>query len=143
MAEKLTKKEKGFVRDVVKTNNPTKAILNNFNIGGKHGTNNKNGVASVMANEYLKKPKIMKAIQTLADKIPEEKIEQVLLEGLDAGRTINVGETSTYEADYGTRHKYLDTAIKLKGLYAPEKKKIELNEELIDAIKGRVSDILE
>lgn len=47
----LSKKEKGFADDYIKTGNGTESIINNYN------TDNRNS-AGVMANENLKKPKI-------------------------------------------------------------------------------------
>lgn len=134
--DKLSKKQKGFVKDYVKTGNGTFSALNNYD------TDNPK-TASVIATENLAKPIIQKAIQSFADRISDDKLEQVLNEGLDATKTIVADGSMSMEADYSTRHKYLDTAAKIKGLYAPEKKKIEYSEELIEAIKGRVNSILE
>lgn len=65
----------------------------------------------------------------LMDKyLPEKDLAKVHKEGLQAGKHVfkNNNETGEIEdlgiePDYPTRHKYLDTAYKLKGLYAPEK----------------------
>lgn len=110
MDYKLTKKQKGFVKDYIKTGIGEKAALNNYD------TTDPNTARSI-ASENLTKPNIQKAIQSIADKIPDELLEKVHLEGLVAGR--QVGET--LEPDYAVRHKYLDTAYKLKGSFAPEK----------------------
>jgi hypothetical protein len=115
MAEKLTKKEKGFIKDIVKGETGTKAILNNYD------TDNEN-VAGVMAHENLRKPKIQKELQRLADRIPDELLEEVHLQGLKASRTIkSTDDGDIIEPDYAVRHKYLDSAYKIKGTYAPDK----------------------
>jgi len=68
--------------------------------------------------------------------LPDKDLARVHKEGLEAGKTIYKNNNATheveevgYEADYAVRHKYLDTAYKLKGVYAPEKKELsgELN----------------
>lgn len=69
--------------------------------------------------------------------LPDDLLLQVHREGLQAtkrsgtggmkigigaeGDVTDFGHTEIDEPDYQTRHKYLDTAYKLKGLYAPEK----------------------
>lgn len=63
----------------------------------------------------------------LKREIKDEKLVNVLNEGLDAGKKIfrNNNETKEieevgYDADYATRHKYLETGLKLKGYYPKE-----------------------
>ena len=129
--DKLTKKQRGFVKDYIDTGNGTQAALKNYNIEGK----NPEGIASVIAVENLAKPSIKEAIQSLAERIDDDKLYKVLDEGLEAGKTVFKNNNSTgeieevgYEADYAVRHKYLDTALKIKGAYAPDKS-INLNIE--------------
>ena len=100
---KLTKKERGFVKDYIRTENGTQSVLNNYD------TDDEN-TAGVIAHENLRKPKIQKAIQ---EALPDELLAKVHLEGLDAKRDDI--------PDYAVRHKYLDSAYKIKGTYAPEK----------------------
>lgn len=52
---------------------------------------------------------------TIADALPDNLLAKVHLEGL------NATDSKTGERDYAVRHKYLDSAYKLKGSYAPEK----------------------
>lgn len=60
--------------------------------------------------------------RTLADRIPDDLLEKVHLEGLQATQVRFTPEGNRIDVeDYATRHKYLDTAHKLKGTYAPEK----------------------
>lgn len=127
MAEKLTKKEKGFVKDYIKTGNGTQSALNNYDTESEN-------VAGVIAYENIRKPKIQSAIQ---EALPDELLAQVHLEGLSAtkrsgtggmkigigtdGKVNDMGHTEIDEPDYAVRHKYLDSAYKIKGTYAPEK----------------------
>jgi hypothetical protein len=114
---KLTKKQKGFVKDYIKTGNGTQSALNNYDID----SDKPEKVASVIATENLAKPSIINAIKSIADRIPDELLEKVHLEGLEASdKVVKQGEVFDIP-DYQTRHKYLDSAYKLKGLYAPEK----------------------
>ncbi len=141
MAEKLTKKQKEFVKEYAKTGNGTKSALKVYDT-------NDESTASSIAHENLRKPEIQQALQTIADKIPDELLEEVHLDGLKAGKTIYKNNVSTgeieevgYEADYATRHKYLDTAYKLKGVYAPDKS-VNVNVELGDGLKKEERDAL-
>ncbi len=108
-AKRLSHKEIGFINDFIRTKNGTQAILNNYDT-------KKPGVASAMANELLKRPKITNIIKAIADEIKDEDLVKVHKEGLEAINKDGI--------DYSTRHKYLDTAYKLKGSYAAEKSQI-------------------
>lgn len=118
MATKLTHKEKGFVKDIAKGETGVQAVLNNYDTESYT-------TAGSIATENLKKPKIINALQ---DALPDELLSQVHREGLFATRTVfkNNNETKqieavSEEADFAVRHKYLDSAYKLKGSYAPDK----------------------
>lgn len=106
MTKTLTKKEKGFVKDYIKTGNGTKAVLSNYDTESEN-------TAAAIASENLRKPKIINFIQ---ESIPDDLLARVHLEGLDAKKTEGDGMLP----DYAVRHKYLDTAYKLKGLYGIE-----------------------
>lgn len=56
---KLTKKQRGFVKDYVDTGNGTQAALKNYNIEGK----NPERIASVIAVENLAKPSVAIAVE--------------------------------------------------------------------------------
>lgn len=58
---KLTKKQRGFVKDYVATGNGEKAALNNYQIE----SSNPGNVARSIASENLTKPNIIEAIQKL------------------------------------------------------------------------------
>lgn len=116
---KLTKKERGFVKDYALTENGTQSAL-------KHYDTNKESVAAAIASENLNKPKIVEAIEVakknFADRIPDDLLEKVHLEGLAATQVRFTPEGEQIDVpDYSTRHKYVDTAHKIKGTYAPEK----------------------
>lgn len=102
MTRVLTKKQKGFVDDYVKTGNGTKSALKVYDTKDI-------SVASSIASENLKKPEIQNAI---LDALPDDLLSRIHREGLEA--------TRDDEPDYGVRHKYLDTAYKLKGSYVAE-----------------------
>ncbi len=117
MARKLTKKQRGFVQDYVRTGNGTQSVL-------KHYNTEDYSTAGNIASDNLNKPKIIDAIQSIADRLPNELLEKVHLEGLQANRVVYNEHDSGYNIeipDYAIRHKYLDSAYKLKGLYAQEK----------------------
>lgn len=65
MVEKLTKKQKGFVKDYIKTGNGTQSALKNYD------TDDPN-VANAIASENLRKPMIQDAIKSIAEQIPDE-----------------------------------------------------------------------
>jgi len=140
---KLTKKQKGFVKDYIKTENGTQAVMNNYDVKD-------NIVAKSIASENLTKPYIKEAIQSIADRIPDELLEKTHLEGLEAGKHIykNNNETGEIddlgvEPDFAVRHKYLDSAYKLKGSYAPDKNiNINMNVKNIDPTDPKVLEAL-
>lgn len=125
---RLTKKQKGFVKDYVLTENGTQSALKNYDTTDEH-------TAAVIASENLTKPEIIEAVtetkKRLADRIPDELIEKVMLEGLEANKVISANITygdadeKTNDfieiPDHQTRHRFLDSAIKVKGEYAAEK----------------------
>jgi len=144
---RLSKKEKGFVKDIVKGKTQVEAGLNNYDTKDYM-------TASAIASENLKKPKIIEAIKTLAERIPDELLEKVHLEGLEAGKKVfkNNNETGeiemvSEEPDYAVRHKYLDSAYKLKGIYAPDKSvNLNLNGDItpneeIEALAKQLNEI--
>lgn len=109
--QKLTKKQRGFVKDYVETGNGQISALRNYD------TEDEN-TARAIASENLTKPNIQNAIMSIAEQIPDEDLIRVHKEGLNA--TSGTGDNT--QADYSVRHKYLDTAYKLKRLYGEEPK---------------------
>lgn len=143
MAKKLTHKEKGFVKDIVKGKTGTQAALNNYDTESY-------GTAGVIAHENLKKPKIISALE---EALPDELLAQVHKEGLFASKPIYLTDSESgdktkidEEPDYAVRHKYLDTAYKLKGNYAPEKSiniNAQFNLENKEEVETIASKVLE
>lgn len=111
--EKLNKQEKEFVKIKAETGNGTLAAQEAFSITDPN-------YAGVKANRLLRKDKIKEAI---LEELPDDLLLQVHREGLFATREyFNAkGENMGDIADFSVRHKYLDTAYKLRGDYAPEK----------------------
>lgn len=123
---KLTQKQLKFVKTYLENGfNGTQAALVAYD------TNY--ATARVIACENLTKPNIVEVIEeqkkSLDDYFPDDYLAKIHREGLHATRTIfkNNNATKKVEAvgeepDYAVIHKYLDSAYKLKGSYAPEKK---------------------
>lgn len=133
--ENLSKQDQDFVKEVALTGNLTASAKKAYGIED-------NNYAGVKANRKIRNDKIDTAIQevkrSLAERISEDRLHEVLMEGLEAtksqgvgGMAMNiskngidsVGHTDMFVADYPTRHKYLDTALKLKGLYETDEQK--------------------
>lgn len=142
MSRTLTKKQKGFVADYVKTGNGSLAAKNNYDVVDDL-------TARVIASENLTKPNIITAIQ---DAFTDEDLEKAHRELLNQKRTeyftfpktmqddeieakvnaaglellvIQDGEKGRYAfyavIDAQARKSALDMAYKLKGSYAAEK----------------------
>ncbi len=124
MTERLTKKEKGFVKDFVETGNGTKSALNNYD------TDDDN-VAANIASVNLTKPKIQNAILSIAEQIPDSLLVEKHLELLNVPKKVRTyikGDlTDEYEEiDSQAIKAGLDMAYKLKGSYASEKRTIDI-----------------
>lgn len=133
MARKLTLKQKGFVKDYIETKNATEAAARNYDVKDRN-------VANAIGAENLAKPSVDNAIQKA---LPDDLLAKVHLEGLHAtkrsgtggmaigigkdGKVNDFGHTDIDEPDYAVRHKYLDSAYKIKGSYAPEKRDVSVN----------------
>lgn len=113
MTDKLTRKQKDFVESYLDTGNGTQAAL------AAYDTENAR-VAAAIASENLTKPNIINALE---EALPDDLLAQVHKEGLFATKPIynDDGDLLSEEADFNARHKYLDSAYKLKGKYAAEK----------------------
>ena len=117
MATRLTKKEKGFIKDVLKTGNGTLAALNNYDIQAKDPEN----TAASIASENLRKPKIQKA---LSDALPDDLLAERHLELLNKREVVKMfnGEGKVIDQpDTQAVSKGLEMAYKIKGSYAAEK----------------------
>lgn len=122
---KLTKKQKGFVKDYVKIDNATEAIVNNYDVKDRI-------VAKSMGSENLAKPYIKKAI---AERLPDDLLEEkhlALLNKTDK-KYNEEGVITSEEIDVTAVSKGLDMAYKVKGSYAPDKNiNINMNVKSID-----------
>lgn len=133
MATKLTKKEKGFIKDYIKTGNGTQAALKNYNIK----TKDKESTAAVIASENIRKPKIVKAIE---EALPDTLLAERHLELLNKKETVKVRDLEgnetiqeTNQIDVQAVSKGLDMAYKVKGSYAPDKS-LNVNLNLDDGL---------
>ena len=139
MKDELTKQEQTFVKELVKTGNATQSVIEAY------GETDEN-YAGVKGNRLIRKDKIINAIKSIADSLPDEDLIKVHKEGLNASKEVwkNNNESGeiekvSEEPDYATRHKYLDSAYKLKGVYAPEKIKTEIS-LIPDSITKQTAD---
>ena len=133
MANKLTKKEEGFVKDYAKTGNGVQSALKNYDTEDYQ-------TANQIAIQNLQKPIIQEAIKSIAESIPDEKVTQVILDGMEANKRVtSMTEPDSIDPDHPTRLKSADMAIKLKGLYAPEKT-LNINADLTPILVKFVKD---
>jgi len=118
MSRGLTKKEKGFVKDYVKTGNGTQSALKNYDTQDED-------TAGVIASQNLGKPKIQRAI---AERLPDDLLEEKHLPLLHKTETEcdSEGVLISEEIDVQAVSKGLAMAYKVKGSYAPEKKDINI-----------------
>jgi len=138
----LTNQEKRFVKGIVETGNQTQSVKDAFGIRNDQ-------YARVKGHILVTKANIKEAIQSIAERIPDELLEKTHLEGLEASDKIynNEGEVLLEKPDYAVRHKYLDSAYKLKGSYAPEKsvnvniEKQMMGDEELQAIALKLNEL--
>lgn len=104
MVRRITPKQKKFADKYLELDNGTQAAL------AVYDTTDYN-TAHAIAHENLQKPTIRNYLE---EALPDDLLARVHKEGLEA-------LTESGNEDYSTRHKYLDTAYKLKGSYAAEK----------------------
>lgn len=126
MADKLTRKQKIFVKEYVKTGNGTVSALKAYDTDSER-------VAQTIASENLSKPIIVKA---LAERLPDDLLEEkhlALLNKIDAQGEIDVQAVS----------KGLDMAYKVKGSYAPDKNiNMNLNVTSVDPTDAKILQAL-
>lgn len=130
--EKLTKKQRGFVKDYIETGNGTQSAMKNYDTESEN-------TAGAIASENLRKPKIAEVIKTLAEQIPNELLIEKHLELLNKEEVLLKNNVSTHEVeviptgqiDATAVRAGLDMAYKLKGAYAPDKQiNINLNQDM-------------
>lgn len=146
---KLTHKERGFIREYLKTGNGTKAALKTYDARNEN-------IAANIASTNLRKPKIQRALDKyISDELlakehlkllqqkqlnyfvfPKNMEDEEIREHVEANgleliviRLSDKGKMAFYSLDdAAAKGRALDMAYKLKGLYAPEKS-INLNIE--------------
>lgn len=118
--EELNKQDQDFVKEVAITGNRTQAVKNAYGIEN-------DGYARVKGSKLLTKDNIKTAVgevkKSLADRVSIDKLEEVLNDGLNA----YTGSGDDVKPDFGVRHKYLDTALKIKGEYQTDEEKKSIN----------------
>lgn len=125
---KLTKRQKGFVKDYVKTGNGTLSAKNNYNV-------TTDGSARSYASQILTNVNIQKA---LAERLPDDLLEEKHLALLNKMTLIG------NEIDVNAVAKGLDMAYKVKGTYAPDKTlNINMNVQPIDPTNPEVLELID
>lgn len=121
MAKKITKKEKDFAKEYARTGNGVQSALKTYDTESYK-------TASTIADANLAKPRVQNEIKSIADRIPDELLEEkhiALLKKKDENGQIDVQAVKAG----------LDMGYKLKGHYAPEKKHIEVENAASDYVK--------
>lgn len=162
----LSKKDKIFVKEIIKTGNQTQAAKKAYGI-------KKDDYAGKKGSIQVRKGKIKETIERYGDRFPDEMLAEKHMELLNQKQVayfvfpkfmddeeitekvnsagfevivIRFGEKGKYafysNSDSNAKKAAIDMAYKIKGSYAPEKKTIELDEELLAAVKNRVGNIL-
>jgi hypothetical protein len=139
--DRLTEKEAGYVKDIIKGKSRRQAVLNNYNLKNLSGS-------SAIVDRLSKRPRVIKKILSIAESIPNDllvrrhlqllnKKEKLIRNNMTSGEieTIETGEIDTNAVQKG-----LDMAYKLKGEYAPDKH-INLNADVSDEIKDVINKI--
>jgi phage terminase small subunit len=117
--KRISKAQKGFSQDYVKTGNATESAMRNYKVKNRN-------VAKSIGSENLTKPDIIKEIERIADYIPNSLLVEKHLELLNVSKITKVickgKETEIEEStDVQALKAGLDMAYKLKGSYAPDK----------------------
>lgn len=105
---KLTKKEQGFIKDIIKGESGIQAVKNNYDVKDSN-------TAGVMAHAIKNRPEVKVKLMSIADAIPDELLIRKHLELLNS----TVGENDKIDVQ-GVKAG-LDMAYKIKSTYAPEK----------------------
>lgn len=113
--DSLSKQDQEFVKEIAITDNGTQSAKKAYGIEDDN-------YANVKAQRKIRKDTINTAIQEvkskLADNFKTEDIARKINEGLEAGK---IKEDGMIEPDYAVRHKYVETVVKIRGDYAPDK----------------------
>ena len=115
-----TPKERAFVKEYIKTKNATEAAARVYDVKDRDS-------ARALGSETLAKLDIAGIMDDMG--LTDERLIAILKEGLKATQTVRVKvispkgnkEKDKESPDHPTRHKFLDTALKLKDKYPAEK----------------------
>lgn len=117
MAKRLTVKEAKLVKAKVAGKSNREAYQEVYSATAKDTT------AAQNTTKILQKPHVKEAFERALEKanITEERLALKLSEGLDATRAVVMGKESSdsfvdVQPDFAIRHKYLETALKVKGI---------------------------
>jgi hypothetical protein len=112
-----TLKEKKFAKKYLELGNATEAAMQVYNVASRES-------AGAIAGENLKKLTFTDILEKHG--VTDDKLASVLLDGLEANRTIstisgkeaNGGTVDFVDVpDYAVRHKYLETGLKVKNKF--------------------------
>lgn len=137
MANKLTKKQSGFVKTYVQTGIATLAAKKNFDV-----TNDNS--ARAVGSRALANANVQAAIARYADRLPDDLLHEkhiALLNKMEIKRTFDhtTGEWIDIETGQVETHavsKGLELAYKVKGSFAPEKSQslhVNIDAKLVDS----------
>lgn len=118
--ENLSKQDQEFVKEVALTGNQTKSAKIAYGIESDDYARKKGSVQVAKGNINTA---IQEVKKSLADRISNDTLEEVLNDGLKA----YTGSGDDVRPDFAVRHKYLDTALKIKGEYETDEDKKNIN----------------
>lgn len=118
----LTKKERGFIKDIANGESGIQAVKRNYN----PSTTN---AANAMAVQIKKRPAVIKKLLSIADSLPDKLLIEKHLALLNKKEVVTknnmttgeIAVVETDEIDVQAVSKGLDLAYKLKGSFAEEK----------------------
>jgi phage terminase small subunit len=110
MKKRLTKKQRGFVKDYIDTDNATEAVVNNYNVKDRI-------VAKSIGTENLTKPYIIEEVNRVRRTIGEGLADELLIEK----HLALLNKQDDRGIDVQAVSKGLDMAYKIKDSYAAEK----------------------
>jgi phage terminase small subunit len=113
-----TIKEKKFVKEYIKTGNATEAASKVYDVSSRD-------VARNIGSQNVAKLSIVGVMEKHG--LTDDKLIDTLEEGLNADKEAKIG---TIE-DYPTRHRYLETALKLKGYDAGNNINVNIQNNVI------------
>lgn len=114
---KLTIRQEEFIKETIKTLNPTEAVKRTYNLGGKGGKKLEQTARSI-ASENLTKPAIIKKFQEILDDVDDQWI-------ID-----EIKKIAKQEGDTRPKLQALDMLLSLKGRYPNQKNEADFIETM-------------